>query len=418
AGAAGRAGARRGRARCDAAQGPGLVPGGAARGLMDLRALVPEWIRTLTPYPPGKPIEELERELGIRDSIKLASNENPLGPSPKAVAAITAALGDLHRYPDGSAFYLKRRLAGRLGVSEAEVIVGNGSNEIIELAVRTFLRPGDEAVMADQAFVVYRLVVQSAGGSSRMVPLRDFTHDLEAIAAAVTPRTRLVFLGNPNNPTGTIVRRAAWRAFLGRLPEHLLVVADDAYAEYVEDPEYPDTIRERGDGRVAVLSLRTFSKLYGLAGLRVGYGVAAGPVVDALDRIRQPFNVNALALAGAHAALDDEEHVRRAGRRLARGDRARRRDGRRGGGLRAHGGEPPPRARARARRSRDARPGGRGRGGRRHRAGGAGRRLRRARRGLPAARAGGRPVDGRGERQAHAGGGARRGVGRRRARGR
>ena len=277
---------------------------------MDLRALVPEWIRTLTPYPPGKPIEELERELGIRDSIKLASNENPLGPSPKAVAAIAAVLADLHRYPDGSAFYLKRRLAERLGVSEAELIVGNGSNEIIELAVRTFLRPGDEAVMADQAFVVYRLVVQSAGGSSRMVPLRDFTHDLEAIAAAVTPRTRLVFLGNPNNPTGTIFRRAAWRAFLGRLPEHLLVVADDAYAEYVEDPEYPDTIRERGD-RVPVLSLRTFSKLYGLAGLRIGYGVAAAPVIDALDRIRQPFNVNALALAGARAALDDEEHVRR-----------------------------------------------------------------------------------------------------------
>jgi len=277
---------------------------------MDLRALVPEWIRTLTPYPPGKPIEEVERELGIRDSIKLASNENPLGPSPKAVAAIAAVLADLHRYPDGSAFYLKRRLAERLGVSEAELIVGNGSNEIIELAVRTFLRPGDEAVMADQAFVVYRLVVQSAGGSSRMVPLRDFTHDLEAIAATVTPRTRLVFLGNPNNPTGTIFRRAAWRAFLGRLPEHLLVVADEAYAEYVEDPEYPDTIRERGD-RVPVLSLRTFSKLYGLAGLRIGYGVAAAPVIDALDRIRQPFNVNALALAGARAALDDEEHVRR-----------------------------------------------------------------------------------------------------------
>ncbi len=277
---------------------------------MDLRALVPEWIRTLTPYPPGKPIEELERELGIRDSIKLASNENPLGPSPRAVAAIAAVLADLHRYPDGSAFYLKRRLAERLGVSEAELIVGNGSNEIIELAVRTFLRPGDEAVMADQAFVVYRLVVQSAGGSSRMVPLRDFTHDLEAIAAAVTPRTRLVFLGNPNNPTGTIFRRAAWHAFLGRLPEHLLVVADEAYAEYVEDPEYPDTIRERGD-RVPVLSLRTFSKLYGLAGLRIGYGVAAAPVIDALDRIRQPFNVNALALAGARAALDDEEHVRR-----------------------------------------------------------------------------------------------------------
>ena len=278
---------------------------------MDVRALVPEWIRTLTPYPPGKPIEELERELGIRDSIKLASNENPLGPSPKAVAAITAALRNLHRYPDGSAFYLKRRLVARLGVSEDELVVGNGSNEIIELAVRTFLRPGDEAVMADQAFVIYRLVVQAAGGTSRVVPLRDFTHDLEAMAAAVTPRTRLVFLGNPNNPTGTIFRRRAWEAFLRAVPRHLLVVADDAYAEYVEDPEYPDTIRERGDGRVPVLSLRTFSKLYGLAGLRIGYGVAPAPVIDALERIRQPFNVNALALAGALAALDDEEHVRR-----------------------------------------------------------------------------------------------------------
>jgi histidinol-phosphate aminotransferase len=278
---------------------------------MDVRALVPEWIRTLTPYPPGKPIEELERELGIRDSIKLASNENPLGPSPKAVAAITAALGNLHRYPDGSAFHLKRRLAASLGVSEDGLIVGNGSNEILELAVRTFLRPGDEAVMADQAFVVYQLVVQAAGGTSRIVPLRDFTHDLEAMAAAVTPRTRLVFLGNPNNPTGTIFRRAAWQRFLRAVPDHLIVVADDAYAEYVDDPEYPDTIRERGDGRVPVLSLRTFSKLYGLAGLRIGYGVAPAPVIDALDRIRQPFNVNALALTGALAALDDEEHVRR-----------------------------------------------------------------------------------------------------------
>jgi len=278
---------------------------------MELRDLVPEWIRTLTPYPPGKPIEEVERELGIRDSIKLASNENPLGPSPKAVAAIAAALGGLHRYPDGSAFYLKRRLAERLAVGEDALIVGNGSNEILELAVRAFLRPGDEAVMADQAFVVYQLVVQAAGGRSRVVPLRDFTHDLDAIAAAVGPRTRLVFLGNPNNPTGTIFRRPAWRAFLARLPEHLVVVADDAYAEFVEDPEYPDTIRERGDGRVPVLSLRTFSKLYGLAGLRIGYGVGPAPVIDALERIRQPFNVNALAQVGALAALDDDEHVRR-----------------------------------------------------------------------------------------------------------
>ena len=278
---------------------------------MSLDDLVPAWIRTLAPYSPGMPVEELERQLGIRDSIKLASNENPLGPSPKALAAIAAALGELHRYPDGSAFHLKNRLAERLGVSPEELVVGNGSNEIIELVVRTVLRPGDEAVMADQAFVVYRLVVQAAGGTSRIVPLRDFTHDLDAIAAAVGGRTRLVFLANPNNPTGTIFRRAAWERFLARMPAHVVVVADDAYAEYVEDPEYPDTIRARGDGSVAVVTLRTFSKLYGLAGLRIGYGVGPAALIDAVMRIRQPFNVNTLALVGALAALDDTEHVRR-----------------------------------------------------------------------------------------------------------
>jgi len=278
---------------------------------MDLRSLVPHWIRTLTPYPPGMPIEELERELGIHGSIKLASNENPLGPSPKALAAIAAALGDLHRYPDGSAFYLKRRLAERLGVTADEIVVGNGSNEIIELVVRTFIRAGDEAVMSDQAFVIYRLVVQAAGGVPRPVPLRNFTHDLEAMAEAITPRTRLVFLANPNNPTGTIYRRDEWQAFVRSVPRHLVVVADDAYAEYVEDPEYPDTLRDRGDGSLPIITLHTFSKLYGLAGLRIGYGVAPREVVEAIARIRQPFNVNGLALVGALAALGDDEHVRR-----------------------------------------------------------------------------------------------------------
>jgi histidinol-phosphate aminotransferase len=278
---------------------------------MDIRHLVPEWIRTLTPYPPGMPIEELERSLGIRDSIKLASNENPLGPSPKALTAIAAALGSLHRYPDGSAFYLRRRLAERLGVPSDQILVGNGSNEIIELVVRTFLRPGDEAVMADQAFVIYRMVVQSVGGVPRIVPLRHFTHDLEAMAEAITPRTRLVFLANPNNPTGTIFRRREWETFLRAVPRHVIVVADDAYAEYVEDPEYPDSIVARGAGTVPIVSLRTFSKLYGLAGLRIGYAVAPAPVMEVIGRIRQPFNVNALALVGAVAALDDEEHVRR-----------------------------------------------------------------------------------------------------------
>ena len=279
---------------------------------MDVRTLVPEWIRTLRPYPPGMPIEELERSLGIQHSIKLASNENPLGPSPRAVEAIRGALENLHRYPDGSAFYLSRRLGDRHGVTPEEILVGNGSNELIELVVRTFLRPRDEAVMADQAFVVYRMVTQAVGGVARIVPLRDYTHDLEAIAETVTPRTRIVFLANPNNPTGTIFRREAWYEFLRAMRgRQLLVIADDAYADFVEDPDYPDTIRNRGDGSVPVVTLRTFSKLYGLAGLRIGYAVASPMVIEALGRVRQPFNVNALALVGAVAALDDTDHVRR-----------------------------------------------------------------------------------------------------------
>jgi len=191
-------------------------------------------------------------------------------------------------------------------------LVGNGSNELIELVVRTFLRPRDEAVMAEQAFVVYRLVTQAAAGVPRVVPLRDYTHDLEAIAEAVTPRTRLVFLANPNNPTGTIYRRREWEEFLLAMHgRQLIVVADDAYAEYVEDPEYPDSMALRGDGTVPVVTLRTFSKLYGLAGLRIGYAVAPPPVIEAMGRVRQPFNVNGLAQVAALAALGDTEHVGR-----------------------------------------------------------------------------------------------------------
>jgi len=279
--------------------------------VIDIRNLVPEWVRTLTPYPPGMPIEELERELGISHSIKLASNENPLGPSPRALEAIAGALGNLHRYPDGSAYYLTRRLAERHGVSPEEILVGNGSNELIELVVRSFLRPRDEVVIADQAFVIYRMVVQAAAGVPKIVPLRDFTHDLDAIGERVGPHTRLVFLANPNNPTGTIFRRREWERFLAALPRHVIVVADDAYADYVTDPEYPDTVRLRGDGTVPIVTLRTFSKLYGLAGLRIGYAVAPPPVVEVMGRVRQPFNVNALAQVGALAALDDRDHVRR-----------------------------------------------------------------------------------------------------------
>jgi len=277
---------------------------------IDIKRLVAEWIRALAPYPPGKPIEELEREYGILGSIKLASNENPLGPSPKAIAAIVGALNNLHRYPDGDCFYLKRAVAKKYGISPDALIFGNGSNEIIELAVRTFMQRGDEAVMADQAFVIYRLVVQAAGGKSRLVPLRKFTHDLEAIAEAITPATRMVFLANPNNPTGTIFFRSEWEEFLRAVPPHVIIVMDEAYFEFVEDPQYPDSLDAHGNDRL-LITLRTFSKIYGLAGLRTGFGVAHPELIDVMNRVRQPFNVNSLAQVAVVAALDDDEHVQR-----------------------------------------------------------------------------------------------------------
>lgn len=277
---------------------------------MDITQHVPEWIRTLTPYQPGKPIEELEREYGIQDSIKIASNENPLGPSPRAVRAITAALPNLHRYPDGDAFYLKRRLAEKLGIDRSRLIIGNGSNELIEMIVRTFLRVGEAVVVGTHAFAIYHLVTQAAGGRTITVPHKGFKFDLEAMARALTPDTRIVFLDNPNNPTGTIYTRSEWEGFLRGVPVNVLIVVDDAYFEFVDDPEYPNSLAYHGDDRL-LITLRTFSKICGLAGVRVGYGVSSPEVIDALNRIRQPFNVNSLAQVAALAALDDEEHIRR-----------------------------------------------------------------------------------------------------------
>lgn len=271
---------------------------------------VPEYIRSLIPYEPGKPIEEVEREYGISGSVKLASNENPLGPSPRALAVLRERLPELHLYPDGDCFYLKRALAQKLGVQPDRLIFGNGSNEIIELAARTFMRPGDEAVMAEQAFVVYELIVQAVGGKRKTVPLKNFTHDLAAIADAVTPQTRLVFLANPNNPTGTIYRRRDWQAFLERISPDVLVIVDEAYFEYVEEADYPNSLDYHAR-HPAILTLRTFSKLYGLAGLRIGYGIGAKSVIALMQRVRQPFNVNAPAQWAALAALDDNEHVQR-----------------------------------------------------------------------------------------------------------
>jgi histidinol-phosphate aminotransferase len=265
-------------------------------------------IKNITPYVPGKPIEELERELGISGSIKLASNENPLGPSPKAVAAIKKAVEGLNRYPDGSGFYLSQALAEKYGVDVSGVVLGNGSNELIELAVRTFVRPGDETISADPSFVVYRMITQAAGGTNSIVPCRDMRHDLAAMAERITPNTKIVFIANPNNPTGTMNTKAEMDRFMDRVADHVLVAVDEAYFEYVTHADYPDSLDYLRAGK-NVLALRTFSKIYGLAGIRIGYGITTPEIAEPMNKVRQPFNTNSLAQIGAVAALADRKHV-------------------------------------------------------------------------------------------------------------
>jgi histidinol-phosphate aminotransferase len=265
-------------------------------------------IAALSPYVPGKPIEELQREFGLARVIKLASNENPLGPSPKALAVIHEGLAALHRYPDGGAFNLREALANRWKVTADQVIVGNGSDEILGLLARTFLSPGDEAVMADQTFVIYRMEVMAAHGKAVVVPLVQWRHDVMAMAAAITERTRLVFVCNPNNPTGTMISAEEVGKLLARVPEHVVVVFDEAYFEYVRSSQFPDSMAYVRQGR-NVIVLRTFSKIYGLAGLRIGYGVTTPEIANFLNRVRPPFNANSLAQRAALAALDDDEHV-------------------------------------------------------------------------------------------------------------
>ena len=275
------------------------------------RKLVADYIARLVPYVPGKPMEELERELGISDSIKVASNENPLGPSPKALAAVRSALKSLNRYPDGNATLLKEKLAEKLSVKPEMIVTGNGSNEVLELVAATFMQPGDHAVISAHAFVVYDLAVESRGLTKTVVPPgKNYGHDLAAMARAVQPNTRLLFIANPNNPTGTMVTRAEVDALLESLPEQVIVVMDEAYFEYVDDPDYPDGVALVKAGR-PVVATRTFSKIYGLAGLRVGYGVMAQEMAEYVNRVRQPFNTNSLAQVAAAAALDDEAFFRR-----------------------------------------------------------------------------------------------------------
>jgi histidinol-phosphate aminotransferase len=265
-------------------------------------------ILSLRPYVPGKPIEELQRELGLSRVVKLASNENPIGPSPKALAVLSEAAATLNRYPDGGAHRLRAALAERWKVHVDQVILGNGSDEILGLLARAFLAPGDEAVMADETFVIYKMEVTAAHGISVEVPLKEGRHDLRAMADAVTEKTKLLFVCNPNNPTGTAVRKNEVEDLMARVPEHVLVVFDEAYCEYVRLSDFPDTLRYVSQGR-NVIVLRTFSKIYGLAGLRIGYGLTTAEVTDYLNRIRPPFNANSMAQQAALAALHDEEHV-------------------------------------------------------------------------------------------------------------
>ncbi len=269
---------------------------------------VSENIKSISPYVPGKPIEEVERELGITGTIKLASNENPLGPSPKAVAAVKKVLEGLNRYPDGSGFYLSQALAKKYGVDVNEIILGNGSNELIELVVRTFVQPGDEIVSADPSFVVYKMITQAAGGTNGIVPCKDMRHDLDAMAERITTKTKVVFIANPNNPTGTMNTKAEMDRFMQRVPDHVIVAVDEAYFEYVTHAEYPDSLDYLKEGK-NILALRTFSKIYGLAGLRIGFGITTAEIAELMNKVRQPFNTNSLAQAGALAALADRKHV-------------------------------------------------------------------------------------------------------------
>lgn len=267
-------------------------------------------ILELEPYPPGKPLDELKREYGIGEAIKLASNENPFGPSPRAVKAIREAAQGISRYPDGSAYYLKRALARLWNVEPRCIVLGNGSNEVIQFLVHAFSGPGTQVISSDPAFLMYRKMVEIHGGENVLVPLKGHRHDLESILERVTSRTRLIFLDNPHNPTGTAITAGEFHAFLHRLPAHVLVCLDEAYGEFVRDDSVVRGASYLGrDPRVVFL--RTFSKAYGLSGLRVGYGVMDERIASVLERVRQPFNVNSLAQVGALFALEDETHLAR-----------------------------------------------------------------------------------------------------------
>ena len=275
-----------------------------------MKLSIPEYILSLTPYAPGKPLEELEREYGIENSIKLASNENPLGPSPMAIKAIEMELQTLNRYPDGDGHALTKKLSEKLNILPENIVLGNGSDDIIGMLTRVFLKPGDEAIMPKPSFLMYDIMVNSSGATAIHVPLKSLSIDLQSMADKITKKTRLIFVCNPNNPTGTIVSKKDFNRFIENVPENIPVVLDEAYIEFVRDSDCVKGIDYINNGR-AIVTLRTFSKAYGLAGLRIGYGIMPTKIAELLHRVRQPFNANRLAQAGALAALDDELFLNR-----------------------------------------------------------------------------------------------------------
>lgn len=277
-----------------------------------MKNLAPNYIQAIAPYQGGKPISELAREMGLNeaDIVKLASNENPLGISPKAEFAIQEALQDIARYPDGNSFILREAVSQKFIVAQHQIVFGNGSNDILELAARAFLTPDCEAIYAQHAFAVYPLVTQATGATGVVVPAKDFGHDLDAMLHAVTPKTRIIFVANPNNPTGTLLAKEALLDFLKRVPNHVLVVLDEAYDEYLSETHKSEAIGWLQQFENLIIS-RTFSKAYGLAGLRIGFGLMHADVADMLNRVRQPFNVNSIAQAAAVASLADDDFVAR-----------------------------------------------------------------------------------------------------------
>lgn len=276
------------------------------------KQLAKDGVVRIKPYEPGKPIEEVSRELGIPEPeiIKLASNENPLGPSPLGVQAIKDCAEQVNLYPDGDCYYLKRDLAEHLGVKPENIIMGNGSNDVLQIIADTFIRPDDEVIYSRHAFIVYPLVTSIADAKAVVTEMKDYTHDLDAMADAITEKTKVIFIANPNNPTGTMVTAEQVERFMKRVPDDVIVVFDEAYYEYVTRDDYPQTLRYVHEGRTTI-TLRTFSKIYGLAGLRVGYGIARPDLIEVMNKVRQPFNVSMVAQAAARASLKDVEHVKR-----------------------------------------------------------------------------------------------------------